>query len=368
MHRKVQLIVSGGIRYRRRRRQGAGAGRRRRLDRRRRADRAGRQQPRARRRVREDRLGGRASTTTGRRASTRPGSRPRTTSCRALRPGRRRPPARQLPARADAGGPDAGPRLRQVARPQPRAGGPGRADRRGVGDGQGAAGRHRLDPRTVNSGWRLIQMAKIVCVLYDDPVDGYPTTYARDDLPKLERYPGGQTTPTPEAIDFKPGALLGSVSGELGLRKFLEDAGHTLVVTSDKDGAELRVRTRAGGRRHRHLAAVLAGLSDRRAHRQGAQAEAGDHRRHRLRPRRPAGRDGARHHRRRGHLLQLDQRRRARGDDDPRPRAQLHPLLPVGGEGRLEHRRLRRALLRPRGHARRHRRRRAASAWPCCAG
>jgi formate dehydrogenase len=29
--------------------------------------------------------------------------------------------------------------------------------------------------------------------------------------------------------------LLGCVSGELGLRKFLEDRGHTLVVTSDKD-------------------------------------------------------------------------------------------------------------------------------------
>jgi formate dehydrogenase len=32
--------------------------------------------------------------------------------------------------------------------------------------------------------------------------------------------------------------LLGSVSGELGLRKFLEAAGHTLVVTSDKDGPD----------------------------------------------------------------------------------------------------------------------------------
>jgi len=76
----------------------------------------------------------------------------------------------------------------------------------------------------------------VVCVLYDDPVDGYPKTYARDDLPKLERYPGGQTLPTPKAIDFNPGALLGSVSGELGLRKFLEGNGHKLVVTSDKDG------------------------------------------------------------------------------------------------------------------------------------
>ena len=80
-------------------------------------------------------------------------------------------------------------------------------------------------------------MAKVLAVLYDDPVDGYPKTYARDDIPKITHYPDGQTTPTPSAIDFKPGELLGSVSGELGLRKFLEKAGHTLVVTSDKDGA-----------------------------------------------------------------------------------------------------------------------------------
>jgi len=80
-------------------------------------------------------------------------------------------------------------------------------------------------------------MAKVVCVLYDDPVEGYPKAYARDDIPKLERYPDGQTLPSPTRIDFKPGELLGSVSGELGLRKFLEEQGHTLIVTSDKDGA-----------------------------------------------------------------------------------------------------------------------------------
>ncbi len=79
-------------------------------------------------------------------------------------------------------------------------------------------------------------MAKVVCVLYDDPITGYPKTYARDGIPKLDHYPGGQTLPTPKAIDFTPGALLGSVSGELGLRKYLESNGHTLVVTSDKDG------------------------------------------------------------------------------------------------------------------------------------
>ncbi len=81
-------------------------------------------------------------------------------------------------------------------------------------------------------------MAKIICVLYDDPVTGYPTSYARDDLPKLECYPDGQTLPTPKAIDFQPGTLLGSVSGELGLRKYLESNGHQLVVTSSKDGAD----------------------------------------------------------------------------------------------------------------------------------
>ncbi|HTA35077.1 MAG TPA: hypothetical protein VK761_00070, partial [Solirubrobacteraceae bacterium] len=81
-------------------------------------------------------------------------------------------------------------------------------------------------------------MAKVLCVLYDDPVDGYPPSYARDDVPRIERYADGQTTPSPERIDFTPGELLGSVSGELGLRKFLEERGHTLVVTSDKDGPD----------------------------------------------------------------------------------------------------------------------------------
>jgi formate dehydrogenase len=80
------------------------------------------------------------------------------------------------------------------------------------------------------------KMAKILCVLYDDPVDGYPRSYARDAIPKIESYPGGQTAPTPKAIDFTPGVLLGSVSGGLGLRRYLEGLGHTFVVTSDKEG------------------------------------------------------------------------------------------------------------------------------------
>ena len=83
---------------------------------------------------------------------------------------------------------------------------------------------------------------KVLCALYEDPKKGYPKSlkdYARDSVPVLPpKYPDGQLLPTPKAIDFTPGQLLGSVSGELGLRKFLESRGHTLVVTSDKDGAD----------------------------------------------------------------------------------------------------------------------------------
>lgn len=79
-------------------------------------------------------------------------------------------------------------------------------------------------------------MAKILCVLYEDPISGYPESYPRMGIPLVKNYPGGQTLPTPQKIDFTPGTLLGSISGELGLRKFLESQGHTLIITSDKDG------------------------------------------------------------------------------------------------------------------------------------
>lgn len=81
-------------------------------------------------------------------------------------------------------------------------------------------------------------MAKIICVLYDDPVTGHPTSYARDGLPALAFYPDGQSLPSPKAIDFVPGTLLGSVSGELGLRQYLEGLGHEFIVTASKDGED----------------------------------------------------------------------------------------------------------------------------------
>ena len=95
-----------------------------------------------------------------------------------------------------------------------------------------------MDPPNSAKARVEVEMAKILCVLYDDPVGGHPKSYARDGIPRIERYYNGQTAPTPEKIDFQPGELLGSVSGELGLRRFLEERGHTLIVTSDKEGAD----------------------------------------------------------------------------------------------------------------------------------
>jgi formate dehydrogenase len=77
---------------------------------------------------------------------------------------------------------------------------------------------------------------KILCVLYDDPKGGMPKSYPLSDLPKLEKYPDGMTLPNPKGRDFTPGELLGCVSGELGLRKFLESNGHEYIVTNSKDG------------------------------------------------------------------------------------------------------------------------------------
>ena len=185
-------------------------------------------------------------------------------------------------------------------------------------------------------------MAKILCVLYDDPVDGLPDSSTRGTAFRSSSgYPDGQTLPTPSAIDFTPGELLGSVSGELGLRSFLEGQGHELVVTSDKDGEDSEF--------DRHLAdaevvisqpfwpayltaeriakapnlklAVTAGIGSDHVDLDAAIAN-GDHRR-------------------RGDLLQQHQRRRARGDDDPLPGRNYLPSHQWVLRRRLEHRRLR---------------------------
>ena len=172
-------------------------------------------------------------------------------------------------------------------------------------------------------------MAKIVCVLYDDPVDGYPTFYARDD-PEDRRLSGRPDAPTPKAHRLQAGHIARQRLRRTGPaqipRRTWPHVGRDLRQGRRKLGA----REGTARRRDRHLAAVLAGLPDGGADRQGAEAEAGDHGRHRLGPRRSAGRHRARHHRGRSHLLQQHQRGRARGDDDPVAGAQLHPVVQVG--------------------------------------
>lgn len=81
-------------------------------------------------------------------------------------------------------------------------------------------------------------MAKVLVVLYPDPEAGYPPKYLRPNIPEISRYPDGQETPNPSGLGFTPGELVGSVSGALGLREYLEENGHQLVVTSDKDGPD----------------------------------------------------------------------------------------------------------------------------------
>ena len=65
----------------------------------------------------------------------------------AARPGRGGRARLQFPPHADDGGADARPRLRQDQHPFARAGGPRRAHHGGIGDGAGAARRHRLHGR-----------------------------------------------------------------------------------------------------------------------------------------------------------------------------------------------------------------------------
>ena len=180
---------------------------------------------------------------------------------------------------------------------------------------------------------------KVLCVLYPDPVAGFPPHYAREGIPTLSHYPDGQTLPTPSAIDFTPGHLLGSVSGGLGLERFVTGRGHRFVVTSDKDGpdsvferelpdADVVISqpfwpgylTAERIRKAPNLKlAITAGIGSDHVDLQSAIARE--------------------HHRLRGHLVQQRQRGGARGHADAGAGQGLHPPVRLGHEGRLEHRR-----------------------------
>jgi formate dehydrogenase len=56
-------------------------------------------------------------------------------------------------------------------------------------------------------------MAKVLCVLYTDPVGGYSASYARDEIPQMLLLPGRADHTDPACHRLHPGELLGSVSG-----------------------------------------------------------------------------------------------------------------------------------------------------------
>jgi formate dehydrogenase len=81
-------------------------------------------------------------------------------------------------------------------------------------------------------------VARVLCVLYDDPVASRPGGDARGAIPNIGLYPDGQTLPSPATVDFLPGELLGDLSGRLGLAQFLAERGHPLTATSQHDGPD----------------------------------------------------------------------------------------------------------------------------------
>jgi formate dehydrogenase len=78
-------------------------------------------------------------------------------------------------------------------------------------------------------------MTKVVCVVFPGAKAGHPSSCPRDSIATISQYSIDWIAPTPQTTDFKPGTMLGDVSGEPRPRHYLEVAHHRLVVISDKD-------------------------------------------------------------------------------------------------------------------------------------
>ena len=81
-------------------------------------------------------------------------------------------------------------------------------------------------------------MAKVLCVLYDDPVDGYPPAYARDDIPRIERYPDGQTRRRRRGSTSRPASCSAASPASSACASSSRGSATSSVVTSDKDGPD----------------------------------------------------------------------------------------------------------------------------------
>lgn len=63
----------------------------------------------------------------------------------------------------------------------------------------------------------------------------YPASHGLNGAPQSSEQPIDAFLQGKEHAKQEPG-LLGTTENELGIRKWLEDQGHTLVTTSDKEG------------------------------------------------------------------------------------------------------------------------------------
>ena len=82
-------------------------------------------------------------------------------------------------------------------------------------------------------------MAKVLCVLYDDPVDGYPPDYARDDIPKIEALSRRADAADAEGDRLHARASCSAASpASSACAPTSRRPGHELIVTSDKDGPD----------------------------------------------------------------------------------------------------------------------------------
>ena len=210
-------------------------------------------------------------------------------------------------------------------------------------------------------------MAKVICVLYDDPVDGYPKSYPRTTSParkvserandahaqghRFQARPavGQRFRRTGSAQVFgsrrpQAGRHFGQGRRRLQTRRELPDA--EIVISQPFWPAYMTAERIAKAPKLKLI--ITAGIGSDHTDLQAAIE--------------------AQRHRRRSHLLQQHQRGRARRDDDSGAGPQLHPLLRMGRQEGLEHRRLRRAVVRRRRNDRRHVRPPAASAWRFCGG
>ena len=198
-------------------------------------------------------------------------------------------------------------------------------------------------------------MAKVVCVLYDDPVRWLSEILSSGRSPRNRSLSGrcDELFQRQNRSISSPARLPRQRIRRAGLAKIPPNPhGHKLVVTSDKDGAGAGPRSRAPRCRDRCFRSrsrpAYTDLRSGSPKAREAEARRSPRASAPITPGLQAAIDPQRLcGRRRCTLLQFDQRcsgsTTCGGDGNARPRAQLHPVVSVGGARRLEHRRLRHA-------------------------